>query len=227
MIKLFSQQELDLAKSNNTLALQCEVCCKSFLRPAKDIRNSINNNSDTHKFRFCSRECTYTGQIKSIKLNCPQCQKEIVKLLSQTKRSKQNFCSQSCSMTWRNAHKITGTRKSKLEIWLEIALPALYPALEVLFTRKNIISSELDIYIPNLKLAFELNGIVHYKPIYGDKKLFDIKNNDKKKLLACSAQNIELIIIDTSKLNHFSEKKGVEYLNKIVIAIDQRLSNKE
>jgi len=43
----------------------------------------------------------------------------------------------------------------------------LYPDLVIHFNKKDAINSELDIYIPSLKLAFELNGIFHYEPIFG------------------------------------------------------------
>ena len=85
--------------------------------------------------------------------------------------TKNNFCSRSCSATFNNKNKTYGTRRSKLEVFLEKELIKLYPDLLFHFNRKDTINSELDIYIPSLKLAFELNGIFHYEPIYGDNKL--------------------------------------------------------
>ena len=44
---------------------------------------------------------------------------------------------------------------------------------------KSVINSELDFYFPNLKLAIEINGPLHYKPIYGKDKLIQIQNNNR------------------------------------------------
>lgn len=111
-----------------------------------------------------------------------------------------------------------------MEIWLEGQLPKLYPKLEFHFNRKDTINSELDIYIPSLKLAFELNGIFHYEPIYGQKKLGQIQNNDNRKFQACLEKDIELCIIDVSGLKYFKPDKVQEYLDIITSVIFQKLS---
>ena len=74
--------------------------------------------------------------------------------------------------------------------------------LDISYNKKDIIESELDIYIPSLKLAIELNGIVHYEPIYGSDKLTKIQNNDKQKSIRCYEAGIEFATIDTSKCSY-------------------------
>lgn len=54
---------------------------------------------------------------------------------------------------------------------------------------------EADIGIPELNLAIEWNGIVHYKPIYGQPKLNKIQQRDAEKQKIATSKNIELIII--------------------------------
>lgn len=136
------------------------------------------------------------------------------------------FCSRSCAATYNNTHKTTGCRKSKLEVYLEKVLTKLYSNTEIHFNRKDAINSELDIYIPSLKLAFELNGIFHYEPIYGVEKLKQIKNNDNRKFQACLERNIELCIIDVSKQSYFKEETCLPYLEIIRNIIDSKLQNK-
>ena len=132
------------------------------------------------------------------------------------------FCSRSCAATYNNTHKTKGTRTSKLEVWLAKKLQTLFPQIEFHFNRKDAINSELDIYIPSLKLAFELNGIYHYEPIHGNDKLTKIQNNDRRKFQACLEKGIELCIIDSSKLAYFKESNATPYLEIIQKIINQK-----
>ena len=152
--------------------------------------------------------------------------KIVIKLLlkknSQVKKVKNNFCSQTCAGTYNSTHKTKGNRRSKLEIYLEKQLINLYPNLEIHFNRKDAINSELDIYIPSLKLAFELNGIYHYEPIYGKDKLSQIQNNDNRKFQACIENTIELCIIDTSTQKYFKESTSKKFLDIITNIIERK-----
>lgn len=159
-------------------------------------------------------------------LVCAQCsvpipyKKSIEKRHDSKKQKQRNlpgnvFCSRSCAATYKNTHKKKGTRVSKLELWLAQELTNLFPQLKFHFNRKDTINSELDIYIPSLRLAFELNGIYHYEPIHGQEKLNQIQNNDNRKFQACIEHNIELCIIDTSRLTYFKESNALLYLNII------------
>ena len=58
---------------------------------------------------------------------------------------------------------------------------------------------ELDIYIPEMELAFEYQGQQHYHPVeaWGGKKgLEKVKERDKKKQLLCDDRKVELITVD-------------------------------
>lgn len=139
------------------------------------------------------------------------------------KEYKNIFCTQSCAAKYNNTHKATGTRRSKLEVWLEEQLTLNYSDLEIHFNRKDAIESELDIYIPSMKLAFELNGIYHYEPIHGKELLEKIRNNDNRKFQACLERDIELCIIDSSKLVYFKESSAKVFLNIIVNILDNKM----
>ena len=93
------------------------------------------------------------------------------------------------------------------------------------FNSKEDIDSELDIYIPSLKLAFELNGIFHYEPIFGKDKLRQIKNNDLRKFQACIEHTIELCIIDVAKLKYFKEQTAKQYLDIIKCIVNKKISS--
>jgi hypothetical protein len=126
-----------------------------------------------------------------------------------------------------NSHKITGTRRSKLERWLEQKLTQNYPQLEIHYNKTDVINAELDIYIPVLKLAFELNGIFHYEPIFSEEKLQRIRNNDDRKFQACLEHGIELCVINTSSQKYFKEKTGIKFLDIICNIIDMKSTEAE
>jgi hypothetical protein len=108
-------------------------------------------------------------------------------------------------------------------VWLEEQLTLCYPSLDFHFNRKDAINAELDIYIPSLKLAFELNGLFHYEPIFGADKLAQIQNNDERKYQACIEHGIELCLIDVSSFKNFKEKGAMTFLIGIKSIIDQKL----
>jgi hypothetical protein len=224
---LISTQELNTKKSRDKIPLKCLNCGSTHYRSKNLIQRVLNGKlKNTGKGCFCSKICKNMYKRKTIKVICANCNTSVDKQPCETKHSNNHFCSRSCSATYNNLHKSFGIRRSKLEIYLEESLTTLYPKLEFHFNRKDAINSELDIYIPSIKLAFELNGIFHYEPIFGKEKLSNIKNNDDRKFQACLEKKIELCIIDVSKQKYFKKNTGVEYLNIITSLINAKVADK-
>lgn len=197
------------------IELNCTGCGKLFYRSF----SLHNQNIMRGKKPYCSSRCSFEKHRTRKLVTCKQCEKEFTKELSRIKKFPNHFCSSSCSATYNNTHKSQGNRRSKLEIWLEEQLPNLFPDLDFKFNSKEEINSELDIYIPSLKLAFELNGIFHYEPIYGQERLAFIQNNDDRKFQACGEAGIALCIIDNSSMKNFKEKTAQKFLDIIVDVI--------
>lgn len=190
----------------------CKNCNKLIER-----RKSYNSLQKTNKNSFCSRKCLANFYRKYPKeINCKQCDNIIIN------PGPKLFCNNSCSAKYSNTHKTIGIRISKLELYLKEELLKLYPDLDFKFNDKSTIQSELDIYIPYLKLAFEINGPTHYLPIYGQSKLKAIQKNDKLKKAKCKERKIKLITINTSKQKEFTIKSSQKYLNKVTVEIGER-----
>lgn len=223
MKPLFTEEQFNLAKSMDKLPCECYVCKNTFYPIKKKITQELKNKANRNK--FCSEACEIKSKNKSVQILCSNCQKPTIKKQNQLKDSKStnHFCSLSCSATYNNNHKKHGTKRSKLEIYLEAQLIFLYPDLHIDFNKKNAIESELDIYIPSLKLAFELNGIFHYEPIFGVNKLNKIQTNDISKSKSCIDNKIDLCIIDTSHQKYFKPSTSKKYLDIIINIIKERL----
>jgi hypothetical protein len=174
--------------------------------------------------KFCSKECLSKSKIKTlIDVECENCNTTFQKTKTEANRSNKHFCSRSCSASYNNKNKTKGNRRSKLEIWVEEQLTQLYPNLPIDFNKKNAIGSELDVYIPSLNIAFELNGLFHYEPIFGVNKLNQIQENDKNKFQKCYENKIDLCIIDVSKQTYFKPSTSQKYLDVIINIVNERL----
>lgn len=196
---------------------KCTYCNKLFY---------LHRNSKGFINHFCSILCM--KKYRKINQNttrykCSNCTKKFYRFPSQVKDINKLFCCQSCAGKYNSSHRTKGNTRSKLEIWLEIELIKIYPKLNIHFNRKDAIMSELDIYIPSLELAFELNGIFHYEPIFGQEKLNSIKSNDNRKFQACLEHGIELCIIDTTDIKYLKDHKCQKYLDIIRSIIDSKI----
>lgn len=221
MIKQFTEEEFNNAKSKTKLSLKCEYCFKTFQREKKCIKYALNNPMKSPN--FCSNKCKCNANITKQLVKCANCETEFLKRLSNIRSNKNDFCSLSCSASYNNKHKTSGNRRSKLEKYIEEHLTILLPNIEICYNKKDAIGSELDIYIPSLQLAFELNGIFHYEPIFGNKKLNQIVNGDVSKYNECIKHNIDLCIIDTSQQKYFKESTSIQYFTIISNIIKERL----
>jgi hypothetical protein len=210
MIILFTDEQFNNAKPYDLLPLQCEYCNNTFYK-TKVVIQCVRSPKSHATGRFCCRKCSNLGLSTKLTVICLNCNKEFEKRLSQAIKFPNHFCCQSCAATYHNTHKTTGTRRSKLEIYLEEQIETYYPQLKCHYNKKDTIGSELDFYFPTLKLAIELNGIFHYEPIYGQDKLEKIQNNDEQKLIKCYELGIEFCIIDISSCKHLTQKQKDKY----------------
>lgn len=225
MTPLYTQDQFNSARSRDTLPLACLCCQQTYHRAKHHIQTALSRG---RRYDFCSKQCESVNlRVKRQVFSCKQCGTEVLRKpgelrTRQAKNLTHHFCSTSCAGTYNSQHKTTGTRRSKLEQWIEQSLATRYPNLEVHYNRTDAIMAELDIYVPSLKLAFELNGIFHYEPIFGNEKLDSIQKNDKRKYQACLEHGIELCIIDTAAFKHFKPLKAQRYLDIVLEILEHK-----
>ena len=117
MTFLFTDKEFETAKYCDKLNLLCERCNVSFTSSKKFIKFELKHNRG--RLKYCSKNCYDVTQTTKIVVNCKQCNKEFLKTKNQFIKFPNSFCSSTCSGTYNSAHKKFGTRRSKLEKWLE------------------------------------------------------------------------------------------------------------
>ena len=215
---LISQNTLKSMHWNDDVPLKCKCCGNEFFRKQHHVQTILKANLD--KAKYCSEKCKGIMRRKRTDGWCKHCNKSIVIKPYMLTRGKYHFCSKSCKCSYWNAHKTWGSRRSKLELWIESEHTEKYPNLSIDYNKTNTIGAELDIYIPSLKLAFELNGIFHYEPIFGPEKLNATKNTDSGKFRNCLEKGIGLCIIDTTSMRYFKKNGAKKFLNIITNIID-------
>ena len=200
----------------DVIPVKCDYCGKT-----KRMKKSfIKNKAKHYKHFFCNQFCkSYGGGTTLIK--CLQCGKHRIRSNAEIAKHKRSFCSQSCAATYNNSHKKHGYRRSKLEIWLENRLTKKYKKGSIMFNPIDIIGYEIDILFVKYHIGFEINGIFHYKPIYGKQKLRAIKRNDRRKRLAAKKKGIKIITINVSKMKRFTEAGCETVLQKILSKVKE------
>lgn len=221
MITNYDPSEFNNAKSYTLLPLTCINCGCIFHKNKRYIVAAIRRNtklSQQNAGKFCSNDCNNKFRTKQlVERNCSFCGEIVLKHEHELKQSssKLYFCNRSCSCSYKNIHKKSGFRFSKIEKYIRNMIEIDFPNLNIIYNDRKTIKLELDILIPSIYLAFELNGITHYQPIFGEDKFSRIKENDYKKISLCCERGITLHQIDISHINHFNGKDGLNIYNFI------------
>ena len=105
MIPLYSQEEFLNAKSRDKLSLKCNFCNNSFNRQKNRIQFSIKKYGIEYAKLFCSNKCScsYKTRMHTDDIECKNCNKVVNKRLSVIKKSKNHFCSRTCSSRRHNS----------------------------------------------------------------------------------------------------------------------------
>lgn len=201
--------------------LLCKMCGCLFFVKSGTIRYCIKNN--LNQYNYCSKTCRDCAKSLSKVVVCRNCGSYFEKRNCQIKRKPEsNFCNRSCAATFNNNNKKHGIRVSRFETGLKQLISSDFPGM-CDFNNTSTIGRELDLYFKDLFLAIEINGIHHYKPIHGIKKLIKISNNDITKNIDCQRLGINLVSIDISSCKQFTQKYLLKIYPRIKRIINKRL----
>jgi len=171
--------------NNKCVDYICDECGIKLRRPPSLFKNKTN--------AFCTQDCFDRFQNHKTRIRCDECGKIAWKSPSAMKKP-HHFCSQKCFMKF-----------SFPESQMEVEFEKLVKDLGISYDRNiwsilkgascNNKDLELDFYFPTIKFAVEINGISHYKPIYGEKTFSVRKRNDRLKKEKCKDRGIILRVI--------------------------------
>jgi len=162
--------------NNKRLLLSCDNCGKEILLPPSLTKQKKNI--------FCSKYCHDKFMDQKILIKCLKCGKKVFRSPVYVKQSRHHFCGMNCLAKY----------KFK-ESFVEKELEKLIKPLKLRYERndrKVIGPLELDFYFQDILFAVEVNGSLHYKPIYGEETLARQKVRDRRKKLMCKKLGIKL-----------------------------------
>lgn len=217
----FNINEFEKLK-NIEIIFECEVCKNEFNSTKKYLRRALGLTKSKRppSLKYCSSACVRKGKMTGEYKKCKNCEVEVYRSISEIRKNENIFCGHSCKAIFWNKEKNYGVNRSKIEIWIEDEIKKRYD-FEILFNDRKILSNlELDIYIPDFNIAFELNGIFHYQPIFGAEKLKVTENNDLRKFKECENKNIQLYVLDITDSKKFNKENDKKYLDFILDKIE-------
>ena len=221
-------------KPNQIKKYHTHFCSKKCLGINKDkkievtcLNCEINFNkrlSESKRFpnHFCSKDCKWIHSNKQIEVQCLNCNKLFKKKESKIKTQPRHCCSIQCFRMLAKYKKNWGSNRSKLEIYVEKRLTEEL-ALNIIYNDTSV-GYELDIYLPEMSFAIELNGVTHYKAIYGEEALLKRQEIDRLKAEECVKRNIKLIVINVSEDKNNKrtlEKRYNEIKNLILSRVEE------
>lgn len=176
------------------------------------------------------KQAKHKKQAVMTEISCGFCSKNFLKWARDIKKptkTGKNFCSRSCRTKYvhANCNPTQNVKQSVPQQMLFNLLKEKYPTATILYNDRTVLKSslELDIVLPDIKLAIEVNGPTHYFPIYGEEKFDAVINRDSIKLSEAQAIGYEVLILNVSAWQKRDYPAHIQNtLNEIIIPIIEK-----
>lgn len=117
---------------------------------------------------------------------------------------------------------VKGNRSLAEQLCIDL-LRTHFKKLEVLPNDRTAIKRELDIYLPTLRVAIEVDGIFHQRKVFSEEAFEATKRNDLKKDIKCKEVGITLFRIalpeDSRTYYDFLKKDIAERIAPAILKI--------
>ena len=113
MKQLYSKEEFNKSGSREKLPCQCYQCNSTFFVFKSNISQELKQKRG--RVKFCSQICSTLFNSPPTVVSCINCNKDFNKSPSEIKRTRNNFCSNSCANTY-NGRLRTHSDKTKTKI---------------------------------------------------------------------------------------------------------------
>lgn len=184
-----------------SLILNCLYCKQEVLKYKSEIRKNPDKI-------FCNSQCsanfmhlTYRQPFaKTIVLECHFCNSIFERIQHKTTQGKTGkfFCSAKCSSTYLGTQS-KNFERSFMELYIQQKIELNFPYLTLIIgDTKQCNGLQLDLYLPELNFAIEINGPIHYINFFGDEYLKSVQERDQRKETICKNKKLLLQIVKCS-----------------------------
>ena len=113
-----------------------------------------------------------------------------------------------------------GSTRSKAEKSLVKVLRKQIKGIKITPNAYEVCGYDIDVCVPDHKLAIEWNGILHREPLFGIKKLSSIQTNDAKKREILMDMGWTMVIV-----HDIDSKKPLQYAKKVAAFVKELLDS--
>jgi hypothetical protein len=103
---------LSVYRSRELASVLCSLCGKEFKRAAHHHRFAVKKGNK----EFCGENCRRNDRKTAIEISCSNCYKKIIVKMSRMKKTKNQFCSNSCAASFNNKARGGHSEETKRKI---------------------------------------------------------------------------------------------------------------